>query len=328
MTAADVAAPTDPTPAPAQQRPRRRQLFILATVVLSAWFLLPQLSALDEIWAQTKNASWPWALVAAAFSVASYLAATGSLLAAIPGRLAYGPALLAQIASSFANRITPAKVGGFATNIRYFQRGGVPVAVSATAVSLNVIAGVVMHVTLTVGFLLLASGDEASGELPLPPVSTVALVLAGIVTIVGLAVAVPVSRRLLTTHLLPHLQTGWDAVQAIVAQPARLAVLLGCSASITLCYLGAMVASLHAFGSEESTLVIGLLFLTGSAVANAAPTPGGLGGAEAALVAAFTTVETAAIVIPAVFLFRLVTFWLPILPGWLALTYLRSTDRL
>ena len=55
---------------------------------------------------------------------------------------------------------------------------------------------------------------------------------------------------------------------------------------------------------------------------------GALGAAEAALIAAFSTVEETAIVIPAVFLYRLVTFWLPILPGWAALTFLRQTDRI
>jgi uncharacterized membrane protein YbhN (UPF0104 family) len=33
-------------------------------------------------------------------------------------------------------------------------------------------------------------------------------------------------------------------------------------------------------------------------------------------------------VIPAVFLYRFVTFWLPILPGWLALSYLRQSNQL
>jgi len=32
--------------------------------------------------------------------------------------------------------------------------------------------------------------------------------------------------------------------------------------------------------------------------------------------------------VPAVFLFRLVTFWLPILPGWLAFTWLQRSDRI
>lgn len=58
------------------------------------------------------------------------------------------------------------------------------------------------------------------------------------------------------------------------------------------------------------------------------PDPGVIGVVEAALIAAFSTVDEPSIVIPAVFLFRLVTFWLPTLPGWAALTYLRHTDRI
>ena len=53
-----------------------------------------------------------------------------------------------------------------------------------------------------------------------------------------------------------------------------------------------------------------------------------IGATEAALIAALSGVEDAKIVVPAVFLYRLVTFWLPILPGWFALTYLRRTDKI
>ncbi len=105
-------------------------------------------------------------------------------------------------------------------------------------------------------------------------------------------------------------------------------MLFGGSAMITLAYLGAMVASLEAFGSTAPFPTVALLFLTGTAVSNAAPTPGGLGAAEAALVAALSTVEEVEIVIPAVFLYRLVTFWLPILPGWLSFQWLERNEYL
>ena len=66
-----------------------------------------------------------------------------------------------------------------------------------------------------------------------------------------------------------------------------------------------------------------------AAIAQVAPTPGGIGAVEAALIAGLTAAgldkETA---VPAVFLFRLVTFWLPILPGWLAFTWLQRTDQI
>ncbi|MGI9603403.1 MAG: lysylphosphatidylglycerol synthase domain-containing protein, partial [Acidimicrobiales bacterium] len=308
------------------ERVEPKSAFILATIGLSAWFLVPQLADIDNIWEQVRSASAPWAALAIVLSSLTYVAATVALLGAIPVRLPFGPALSAQMASSFANRVTPARVGGLATNVRWFQRRGVPTAVSVTAVGVNAVAGLVMHLLLTLTFLLLSGGQEGSDGLAVPSPEVVAG--AAIVTVVVLAVstALPVSRRLLASHVLPQLRAGWVSIRTIGRNPARLTLLFGGSAAITLAYLGAMVASLEAFGSTASFPVVGLLFLTGSAVANAAPTPGGLGATEAALVAALGLVEESAIVIPAVFLYRFVTFWLPILPGWAAMTYLRRTD--
>lgn len=310
------------------QRLNPKSLFVAASVVLSAWFLIPQLADIDNIWQQARTASIAWASAAVGFSMLTYIAATAALLGAIPLRLRFRPAFLAQLASSFANRVTPAKVGGVAVNIRYFQRQGVPAVVGVTAVGLNAIAGLIMHVTLTVGFLLLASSDENSTGLPIPSPAALGVGAAAAVTIIGTSLALPLTRRLLIEHVVPQLKAGLASITQIRRSPGRLLLLLGGSATITLAYLLAMYASLEAFGSTAAFPLVGLLFLTGSVVANAAPTPGGLGAAEAAFIAAFSTVEEASIVIPAVFLYRLVTFWLPIVPGWAALTYLRQADEI
>ncbi|MCP4957998.1 MAG: flippase-like domain-containing protein [Actinomycetia bacterium] len=310
------------------ERVDAKSLFILATIVLSAWFLIPQLTDLDSLWSQAKGASWKWAGLAVVASIGTYVAATASLLGAIPNRLSYWPAFAAQMASSFANRVTPAKVGGVATNLRYFQRNGVPTAVGVTAIGLNAIAGLIMHVTLTLCFLFLASGNDRSEGLGLPGSGTILLVLVALLGTVVVAVVVPSTRRLIDAHVVPQLKSGWQSMNVVIHDPVRLFLLFGGSAAITLFYIVAMISSLQAFGSTASLPLMALLFLTGSAIANAAPTPGGLGAAEAALIAALSTVEETTVVVPAVFLYRLVTFWLPILPGWVALTYLRKSDNL
>lgn len=310
------------------QRIDGKALFVIATLVLSSWFLVPQLADIDNIWEQVRTASIGWALVAVGFSVLTYVAATTSLLGAIPYRLHFLPAFAAQLASSFANRVTPARVGGVATNVRYFQKQGIPTAASITAVGLNAVAGLIMHLVLTLAFLLLSGGSSESGDLPIPSPGAVAIGLGAAIAVIAASLSVRFTRKLVVERVVPQLRTGWESMQQISKSPGRIALLFGGSAAITLAYLAAMAASLEAFGSTASLPIVGLFYLTGSVVANAAPTPGGLGAAEAALVAAFSLVEEAAIVIPAVFLFRLVTFWLPILPGWLALTYLRSSDRI
>lgn len=302
-------------------------LFLFVTLALSAWFLIPQLADIGEIWQQVRTGSIGWGLTATAVSLITYVAATAALLGAIPVRLQFGPALAAQLASSFANRVTPAKVGGVATNIRYFQRQGVPTAVAGTAVGLNAIAGLTMHIALTVLFLVLSSSNE-SVELPLPSPATLGYAIGVLLVVLAAAIALPATRRLIVTNVIPQLKTGVASLGTISRSPTRLTLLFGGSATITLAYMAAMIASLRAFDSDASLPLIGLVFLAGAAVASAAPTPGGLGAAEAAFIAAFSTIEDPNVVIPAVFLYRLVTFWLPILPGWVALTYLRRTDRL
>jgi glycosyltransferase 2 family protein len=59
-------------------------------------------------------------------------------------------------------------------------------------------------------------------------------------------------------------------------------------------------------------VVIGAVYL-----AAAAPSPGGLGAIEAALVAGLGGVGMrAGPAVSAVLLYRLATYWLPVLPGW------------
>jgi uncharacterized protein (TIRG00374 family) len=59
-------------------------------------------------------------------------------------------------------------------------------------------------------------------------------------------------------------------------------------------------------------------------VGSATPTPGGIGGVEAVLAAGLTAIGIPAQeAIPAVLLFRMVTFWLPIPIGWVAFEVLQ-----
>ena len=62
---------------------------------------------------------------------------------------------------------------------------------------------------------------------------------------------------------------------------------------MTLAYIAALAAAVHAFGGGLSIAKIGAVYLAGSVIAAAAPTPGGLGPLEAALVAGLTGVGMA-----------------------------------
>ncbi len=69
------------------------------------------------------------------------------------------------------------------------------------------------------------------------------------------------------------------------------------------------------------------MYLGSSIIAAAAPTPGGLGAMEAALVAGFTGIGMdGAIAVATVLSYRLATYWLPILPGWISFQLLERRN--
>ena len=95
--------------------------------------------------------------------------------------------------------------------------------------------------------------------------------------------------------------------------------LFGGSVLVTSSYIACLYVSLWAFGGTAGVAAVAVVYLAGSAVGAAAPTPGGLGAIEAALIAGLNATGVPATTsVSTVLLFRLITFWLPILPGWLA----------
>jgi uncharacterized protein (TIRG00374 family) len=113
----------------------------------------------------------------------------------------------------------------------------------------------------------------------------------------------------------------------VAQSPGKMTMLFGGSALITLAYIGGLAASVEAFGGGPSIVLIGAVYLGASALAAAAPSPGGLGALEAALVAGLTGVGMAAgPAVSAVLLYRLATYWLPVAPGWLSWRVLQRRE--
>ena len=91
-----------------------------------------------------------------------------------------------------------------------------------------------------------------------------------------------------------------------------------------------MIACTEAFGAgRENYPAIALVYLAGSTLGQAAPTPGGLGAVEAAYIAGLTLAGVdASVAVSATLLFRLLTFWLPTIPGYWSFNWLQKVGAL
>ena len=293
-------------------------LVMIAFAVSAFYLLLPQLANVDDSLQALGDANWGWLVVSAVMSSLTYVASAVGLIGGVPEHLPLVPTAGTQLASSFVNRVTPANVGGMAVNVRYLQKAGVDPAEAVTGVGLNSLAGGIVHAILLVVFLTWA-GQSGGDAFQIPSSSKLLVAIAVILALLGIAVATRRGRRLLRRHVLTFLQRSWRSMRVLARSPVKLLSLFGGSAGVTLAYTASLAAAVVAFDGGPSIAEIGAVYLGASVIAAAAPTPGGLGALEAALVAGLTGVGMEpGPAVAAVLSYRLVTYWLPILPGWIA----------
>jgi len=298
------------------RRVRPRTLLTIAALTGAFYLLLPQVAQVQSSWRALQSAHWGWVAVVIAFSGLTYVAGAISLLGSVSIRLPFVPTILAQLASSFVNRVSPANIGGMALNVRYLQKCGVEPSAGVSAVGVNAFAGMLVHVGLIVVFLTWA-GNSLSSAFKLPSSSKLLVALAVMAAVVGIVMATRQGRRFAVRKFLPGLRTSLANLRQVARSPVKLTLLVGGSALVTLAYIGGVAAAVHAFNADVSLAEVGAIYLGASVVAAAAPTPGGLGAIEAALVAGLTGVGVSpGVAVSAVLTYRLATYWLPVAPGW------------
>lgn len=311
------------------ERVKLRTIASLAMLAVAIAALIPQFLGIGSVWGELRDASWWWVAATLGLSVVTYIGAAVALDGSVAERLPLVPNMGVQLATSFVGVVAPG--GALALTGRFLQKRGVDTPTAVAAVGVDTLAGVIVHLVLTALFFALA-GVSGLGTFDLPPVGTLGLVGVGVAVVATIGVVVPWSRSLLVTHVLPATRRSIASVGDIARQPAKMIELFGGSAIITMGYITALAASVEAVipsGGGPAFTSLALVYLVGTVVSSIAPTPGGIGAVEAALIAGLTAAGMpGATAVASVILFRLATFWLPLVPGWAALVLLQRSDDL
>ncbi|MER5433034.1 lysylphosphatidylglycerol synthase domain-containing protein [Streptomyces sp. NPDC002588] len=310
------------------ERVRPRTLISFIAGAIGAYFLLTQLTHI-EFGPLVANAEWGWVAAAVLFSALSYVAAAMSLLGFVPERVPFPRTVAAQVAGSFVKIVAPAAVGGVALNTRFLQRAGVRPGLAVASVGASQLFGLGCHILMLLSFGYLTGTEKT------PSLSPSRTVIAGLLTVAVLVLvvtSVPFLRKFVVTRVRSLFAGVVPRMLDVLQRPQKLVTGIGGMLLLTFCFVMCLDASIRAFGTESSSISIAsvaVVFLAGNALGSAAPTPGGVGAVEATLTVGLIAVglpkEVAA---PAVLLFRLLTLWIPVLPGWLAFNHLSRKGAL
>jgi len=305
---------------------RRRTVWrvVLAVATVAAVVVLGRRLAGADLGDRLRSADAAWVTASVLASVLPVLGNVTSLVALTPGRLPVVRTAAVQLATSFVNLVTPASAGGVALNMRYLHRRGVPGAAAVTTV--GVVQSSAGLVTLVLVAVLLATSGQVREIGGLVPWQVPAAVVAVLVALTLVLRLWPAARDWCSRRLLAPLRSSWPPLRATLSDPGRLTAAVLGHLVTTLGFTTTLWCAVHAFGGSAPLSLLVLVVVGSSAVAGAVPVPGGIGAAEAALVAGLVTVGVdPTTALSAALLHRLVTFWARVPLGWVVLLLLRRS---
>ncbi|GLP80173.1 lysylphosphatidylglycerol synthase domain-containing protein [Mycobacterium antarcticum] len=306
----------------------RTQVIQLVLLVALVYVAYPFISTVPAFFSELRTANWWWALLGLAVSALTYLGAAAALWACASGLVSFRNLAIMQVANTFAATTTPAGVGGLALSTRFLQKGGLGALRATAAVAMQQSVQVITHVALLILFSVIA-GTSANLEHFVPKTTVLYLIGGVALGIVGTFTFVPTLRRWLGTELRPRLKELGGELVDLAREPKRLTlIVLGCAAT-TLGAALALWASVEAFGGGTTFVTVTVVTMIGGTLASAAPTPGGVGAVEAALIGGLAAFGVpAAVAVPSVLLYRVLTCWLPVFVGWPVMRWLTRNDMI
>jgi uncharacterized protein (TIRG00374 family) len=344
----DSAAPGDPVELPIFTPRRVIQTCILVLFLLVAiYFLFPKLVGLGDALSKLDDADPVWIGVAVAFSVASFATYIALFKAVVGGdalRLTWVETYEINMAGVAATLIFSAGgAGGVVLTYWALRKAGM----TRRDVARRMVAFLTLHyafypIALILFGILLRTGvmnGKDSVELTIVPAAVAGLLLVG-----GVLIAlIPPD---LGKRIEPFANAHGERAKAIAANVAKVPATVGegfrfalglfahpsrgglavlGAAGFWATSIGVLWASFHAFGVHVPLAVVVQGFFLGM-VANLFPlAPAGVGAVDAGMIGAFVLFgipeET---VFPAILIYRLVAFWLPIPPGIVAFFQLRK----
>ncbi|MCB1291111.1 lysylphosphatidylglycerol synthetase family protein [Mycolicibacterium sp.] len=306
----------------------RKQVIQLVLLVALVYVAYPFISTVPAFFNELRTANWWWALLGLAVSASTYVGAAAGLWACAGEVVSFRHLVVLQFANTFAATTTPAGVGGLALSTRFLQKAGLGTVRATAAVAVQQAVQVITHIALLI-FFSVAAGAATDLSHFVPKVTLLYLIGGLALGAVGAFLFVPKLRNWLETAVRPKItEVGSDLVE-LVREPKRFAIIvLGCAVTT----LGAALtlwASVEAFGGNATFVTVTVVTMVGGTLASAAPTPGGVGAVEAALIGGLAAFGVpAAVGVPSVLLYRILTTWLPVFIGWPIMRWLTAKDMI
>jgi uncharacterized protein (TIRG00374 family) len=295
-------------------RKYKSYIFLVLLIILTLKVIIPQLDGLRESIAALDSANLYWILIGVVIFFLSVPISSLQFMALAIKSLSFGLTFRVEMAVLFVSKLLPASLGSISLNVFYLIKKKHSASQAAAVMTMDGITsgiayGILIIVALTTSTLDLSglSGTiNISGN----------LLLFIFILLLGLSYVVYHSVRIRS-----RIKRAWLDLKTNFAdykkRPLNVLASVFCNGASSLTSIFTIYASAHAVSVDLSFAGALLAYTFGNIAANLIPTPGGIGAVEAGVYSGLVLVgvdgpDATTITL----LYRLITYWLPIIPGY------------
>ncbi|MGV4982064.1 lysylphosphatidylglycerol synthase transmembrane domain-containing protein [Streptomyces sp. NRAIS4] len=298
-----------------------RLALCLAPLLLAGGWALANRPVVYEGMRRLVAADPGWLLAGGGFTCLNWVAASCVRQGALPDRVPPGLLLASQFAAGAANHALPGGLGAHAVTVRFLRARGVPLDRATSSIGLYSLAKSSAKTVVLVVFLAASPAWRRLGEL-VPDgrlLVPLAAIVGGVLAVAGALLTLVRPLRRPVTGLLRSALT--DA-REVHTRPSRVVALWGGAVAMPLVQGTTLACVGASLGLGLPWAHVVLAYLAAGTAVGAVPAPGGF-AVDAALVWTLVAFGSPPAVATATVIgYRVLTDWVPLLPGTLTLSAL------
>lgn len=297
-----------------------REFVLFAAILIVAVVAIPQFRSFNGALSKLTNVDYTLAGLALLLTLGTYFAAAGTYFFLATERIKYIQAVIIQYAAMFVNRIFPAGIGAIGLSFGYLKKMKHSNVQAATIVSVNNLLGFIGNILIVAIVITISGLAVPNNSLPKSDWFLLVVFLPG--TLLLSYFLINKNRR---KQLIKSLQGVKKQLSFYKDNPFRIIKALFTSSVLSMLNFLSLMLCVYAVGGSVGFAVLVVVYTFGVGVGSSIPTPGGLGGVEAGMVAGFVAFGMPAnTALAAVVLYRLISFWLVLLLGAAAFGFVQK----
>jgi glycosyltransferase 2 family protein len=308
------------------KRYKKDIFWIFVFAVLFA-FLLPDKQTIINTLNEIKGADLSWIIIGSIFYYLTIPIYTIQILVLSKKKLNSWITYKVQMSVLFINKFLPTAVCSFVMNSFYLERMGNKASQIASILSMQALTSAIPFTILFITAIVIGiSRFNLNSDLNVDLSSINWLKLAILLLIVILTIIfILYSSEKIRKFIKNSIESFWDQFKDYKNRPKSIFWALMTGFVAPFFGVAVLYASGHSVGLDVTFIESFLIYALATTMANLIPVPGGIGAAEAGLYAGFIffgypPAESMA----ASLIYRIITFWIPIFPGFYFFVNLRK----